>query len=261
MKPVREIDSHALSRVKFVCTDIDDTVTKNGKLGARAYTALWALTEAGVSVIPITGRPAGWCDLIARQWPVEAVIGENGAFAFYLEQSHLKHMYHPTVEPTDVRRKLDEVRSAVLEEIPGARVAKDQFSRMFDLAIDFREEPPDLGFDVAQQIASVCERFGAIAKISSIHVNTWFGTYSKLTMLEHYLSTRWNIDSEEQKKLVAFCGDSPNDEPLFSRFPLSCAVANIRPMLHLLNTKPKYVTSESHGEGFAELAEMVLKAR
>ncbi|MBT3276318.1 MAG: HAD-IIB family hydrolase, partial [Spirochaetales bacterium] len=173
MRPIQDIDKGTLSGIKFICTDIDDTLTRDGKLKPEAYQALWSLHDADLKVIPVTGRPAGWCDLIARQWPVDAVVGENGAFAFYLEDSFLNHMYFPAIASQESGRRLDELLDVIRKEIPECRVSKDQFSRKFDLAIDFCEEPPDLGFETAQRIAALCELHGATAKISSIHVNAW----------------------------------------------------------------------------------------
>ena len=45
--------------VRYILMDIDDTLTREGKLLASSYTALWKLKEAGLRVIPVTGRPAG----------------------------------------------------------------------------------------------------------------------------------------------------------------------------------------------------------
>jgi hypothetical protein len=132
---------------------------------------------------------------------------------------------------------------------------------LFDLAIDFREEPPDLGLEGAKKIAAICERMGAKAKISSIHVNAWFGDYSKAEMIEQYLQNVRGIDAIEQKEVVIYCGDSPNDAPMFGRFPLSCGVANIKQLIHLVDPPPAFVTQHSHGDGFAEIAQILLKAR
>ena len=82
MRPLEEMPAEARRDVAVVLTDIDDTLTDHGRLPARAYVALERLKLAGFIVAPITGRPAGWCDLIARQWPVDGVVGENGAFYF-----------------------------------------------------------------------------------------------------------------------------------------------------------------------------------
>ena len=261
MKPIQLLDRTDGARVQYVCTDIDDTLTRDGRLPSEAYSALWDLHDAGIRVIPVTGRPAGWCDLIARQWPVDGVVGENGALAFYMEDRHLRHLYHPSADREQAAKLLAGLRRRVLSEVAGSRVAKDQFSRMFDLAIDFREEPPDLGFEAAQRIASVCRDMGAQAKISSIHVNAWFGRYTKVDMLEHYLTHRRGLDPATQQRVVVYCGDSPNDEPMFERFELSCGVANITPMLHLIKHQPSYITQGEYGTGFAELADVILSSR
>ncbi len=79
----------ALARLRGLLCDIDGTITSDGRLSASAYAALEALQSAGLLVIPVTGRPAGWCDLIARFWPVAAVVGENGAF--YFRYDHATH--------------------------------------------------------------------------------------------------------------------------------------------------------------------------
>ena len=261
MQSIQELTRDKASKIRFVCTDIDDTLTKDGKLSAEAYQSLWQLFSSGIHVIPVTGRPAGWCDLIVRQWPVEGIVGENGAFVFFLEKGLLRRMYHPSVASGGVERKLEIVKQSVLLEIPEARIAKDQFSRMFDLAIDFREEPPDLGYETAVKISELCKRHGARARISSIHVNAWYGDYNKVDMLSHYLKTRWRVADQEQKTKVFYCGDSPNDEPMFERFPLSCGVANIRETEHLMTHTPAFICSKPFGAGFGEFAAVLLDKR
>lgn len=261
MKPISELPNGDARAISFVLTDIDDTLTQDGYLGSKAYAALWALHDAGLHVVPVTGRPAGWCDLIVREWPVDAVIGENGAFVYYRDPSggRIETFTHPSVVTRDVRSRLEEIRAAVLSEVPGTRVARDQFARLYDLAIDFREDPPFLSLEEAAKIKAVCERFGAQAKISSIHVNTWFGEYDKVRMAELFLAHRWDLSEREQTEQVLFCGDSPNDEPMFGRFPCACAVANIREYEHLLTHPPAFVAEHAHGEGFAEIASILLQ--
>jgi HAD superfamily hydrolase (TIGR01484 family) len=258
MRSIHEIGEKQRKTIRFVLTDIDDTLTRDGRLLSGAYAALWRLHNAGFRVIPVTGRPAGWCDLIARQWPVAGVVGENGAFVFYSENGKLSRMYHPTTDIETSREKLDAVRRAVLSRVEGARVAKDQFSRLFDLAIDFAEEEPRLPHESVVEIKEICEEFGAKAKISSIHVNTWFGEYDKLSMALVYLQRMWGIENEEAKDMVLYCGDSPNDVPMFRFFPLSCGMGNVRQWLHLMEWKPAYVTEKWYGDGFAETADVIL---
>ncbi len=260
MKHLTDAPQGAFAGVQFVLCDIDDTLTSGGKLSCEAYCALWQLHDAGLHVIPITGRPAGWCDMIVRQWPVDAVIGENGALVFHLVDEKLASFFHPSVDRNDLERRFAELERRVFAAVPGTRRAKDQFSRMFDLAIDFREEPPYLSYDDAERIRDVCEEAGAHAKVSSIHVNTWFGDYDKVGMAKLYLSEAYglNLDSPADNRKVAFCGDSPNDEPMFSFFERTCGVANFEPFLSTIVNKPAFVASKSHGAGFVEFATKVL---
>ncbi len=247
--------------VRYLLTDIDDTLTDHGKLPARSYDALWNLHDAGISVIPVTGRPAGWCDLICRQWPVAGVIGENGAFAFYLEEDRLQVLRHPSApEPHANRDRLDDIAREVYAAVPGTRPAKDQFSRLYDVAIDFREESPMLGLDAARNIKRRFEAHGAEARISSIHVNAWFGTHNKLSMAEHFLAEHFELDIRQakQNRQVVFCGDSPNDEPMFAAFHNSIGVANIVEYAADLRTEPRYVTEASCAAGFVEAALVLL---
>ncbi|MDR2484361.1 MAG: HAD-IIB family hydrolase [Treponema sp.] len=251
--------------IRFVLMDIDDTLTKEGKLPASSYKALWNLKEAGLKVIPVTGRSAGWCDLIAREWPVDGVIGENGALAFW-EEPHgrglpvLKAEYHPKAVRND-HPVLKRITERALEEIPGLRAAKDQFTRLFDVALDFAEEDPVLPLEAAQRVKAIAIEEGAAAKVSSIHVNIWMGMYNKLSMTEQFLANRFGWKAGIRDRDVIFVGDSPNDEPMFARFPLACGVANIRRYGGLIRHFPSFAASKECGEGFAEIAETILEKR
>jgi len=247
-------DKQAIRHIMF---DIDDTITTAGKVSADAYEALWALYDAGYYTIPVTGRPAGWCDSIIRMWPVKAIIGENGAFAYYYHEGQIRRFEHPSVASGNYRAKLDMIKNTVLEQVPGSRVAKDQFCRIYDLAIDFNEEPPHLGLEAAEQIRKICADMGAEAKISSIHVNTWFGSYDKLSMALLFFK---QICSEpEPQTCTLFLGDSANDEPMFRYFPYSCGVANIKDFIEYMEHLPTYVTHNESGAGFAEAVRHFLK--
>lgn len=258
MRPVAQMRPAEAARIRTVLFDIDDTVTTGGKLTAEAYAAMWALAGAGLCLIAVTGRPAGWCDLIIRQWPVLAVVGENGAFASYsLAGERPRTLTHPNALP-DAAERLTAVRDAVLAAVPGCRVAQDQFCRKYDLAIDFAEDQPRLPLSAAEEIRSTCEAHGARAKISSIHVNAWFGDYDKRSMAELFFR---EVLREDAYAHSIFFGDSPNDAPMFQAFPLSCAVANIAPFIGQMAYLPPYVTTLAGGAGFAEAAAHILALR
>lgn len=260
MQRIQDLTRETAGRIRYVLMDIDDTITTEGKLPADSYAALWCLHDAGLHVVPITGRPAGWCDLIARQWPVDGVVGENGALVFWEENGHIKRIYHERAISND-HAVLKRIEQRVLEEVEGTRVAGDQFGRMFDLAIDFAEEEPRLPISDAQRIKEICEQEGAVAKISSIHVNTWMGTYDKLSMASRFLALRFGYDDAKQVAEVIFFGDSPNDEPMFIHFPTSVGVANIADYAHLMRVLPAFTTSLKGGAGFAEGVAVLLERR
>ncbi len=258
MQPILNLTSESLSEVKYILHDIDDTITNGGKLLPESYGALWKLSRAGFQVIPVTGRPAGWCDLILREWPAAAVVGENGAFVDYWEGNERKRFFHPSVPKERLRDRLKQIEEACLREVPGCRVSKDQPYRVCDLAIDFNEDV-HLGMDAALKIKAICERFGAVAKISSIHVNTWFGDYSKVEMAELFMKEV--LHETDLEKKVVFFGDSPNDEPMFKRFPLSVGVANLAPFADQLTYLPAYITKGEGGLGFAEAADIIIRLK
>lgn len=264
MQPLTGAPRGMLAGVVAVLTDIDDTLTLHGRLPAEAFGALWKLKRAGIRVIPITGRPAGWCDLIARQWPVDGVVGENGAFYFRYCDNR-KTMIRVYAQSIAERRanseKLWTIAQRVLKDFPGSAIASDQAYREIDVAIDFCEDVPPLPLATAQRIADAFHAEGAAAKVSSIHVNAWFGTHDKLTMSRRFLSEVFDIDVEKNLKTIAYCGDSPNDAPMYAVFPLGIGVANIRPYARLMAHLPNYVTAGEGGHGFAEFADAVLQAR
>lgn len=249
-------------KVRVVLTDIDDTLTESGRLPAIAYQALENLHEAGLIVIPVTGRPAGWCDMIARQWPVDGVVGENGAFYFRYDQpaSRMirKYMKSRTERAAD-RERLNSLQSQIINLVPGSAIASDQAYREADLAIDFAEDVPPLPPATVKRIVEIFERQGATAKVSSIHVNGWFGGYDKLTTSLRMLFDEFGIDAESHREVIVFAGDSPNDAPMFGYFPNSVGVANVMHFKDSLPAAPTWVTTKPGGQGFAELASQLLK--
>jgi HAD superfamily hydrolase (TIGR01484 family) len=264
MQDLHALDRATLDRIRFVLTDIDDTVTTEGRLPAAAYDALERLQQAGLLVIPITGRPAGWCDMIARFWPVDAVVGENGAFYFSYDRKTLtmkRTYFAPAAERAENRGRLDAIRAKVLADVPGAAVASDQAYREADLAIDFCEDVQALPQSAIDHIVEIFHSAGAQAKVSSIHVNGWFGNYDKLVMTRVLMQEKFDIDLDASRDIVAFAGDSPNDEPMFAFFPVSIGVANVRDALHRFKSLPAYVTRGRGGAGFVEFADLLIASR
>jgi HAD superfamily hydrolase (TIGR01484 family) len=264
MTPLSDCPRAVLAAVKGVLTDIDETVSTESRLTAEAYGALEALKAAGLKVIPVTGRPAGWCDLIARFWPVDAVVGENGAFWMWHDagQGRLRTRFiQSDAERTEGRRRLEAVRQEVLQAVPGCGIASDQPYRLADLAVDFREDVPPLRRADIERIVAIFEKHGAHAKVSSIHVNGWFGDYDKLTTSRTMMAELFGVDLERDKEHWVFCGDSPNDSPMFGYFPNAVGVANVRTFADAMPALPRWVTTAHSGAGFVELARALIAAR
>ncbi len=264
MLPLEQFPLPARRAIIGVLTDIDDTLTSEGRLPAVAYGAMERLQAAGLLVIPITGRPAGWCDHIARMWPVDAVVGENGAFYFRHDPKARKLQKRFLMDEATRaanRARLVAVRERILKEVPGAGIASDQLYREADLAIDFCEDVPPLPDKAIDRILQIFEESGATAKASSIHVNGWFGSYDKLGMTRILMAEAFGIDLDAQREKFVFTGDSPNDQPMFGFFPHGVGVANVADFGDRISTPPTYITRARGGGGFAELADLLIAAR
>lgn len=260
--PVTDFNTEDIRQIEGVFFDIDDTFSAYGKIYPEAYQALWDLKKAGYKLVPITGRPAGWCDFIARMWPVDAVVGENGAFYYRVDEEQdkfIKRYIDDDDVRDDKRKKLLAIRDEILSTVPGTALASDQHYREADLAIDFCEDVPRLGWGSIDKISEIFTKHGATSKVSSIHVNGWFGDYSKLGMTKKLAAELWQIDLEKEKSKFVYLGDSPNDEPMFKFFPFSIGVNNVLNFVEKMSHFPAFVTSKEGSFGFAEAAEIIIQ--
>ncbi len=264
MRPLSAFAETDRRQIRGVLADIDETLTTDGALTSRAYGALERLHEAGLLCVPITGRPAGWCDHIARMWPVDAVVGENGAFYFryHAKKRELTRRFLLSeAERAANRERLDALARRILAEVPCVAIASDQPYRAADLAIDYCEDVERASDEAVERVLEIFRAEGATAKVSSIHVNGWFGDYDKLEMTRIMLSECFGIDLDADKESFVFIGDSPNDAPMFAAFPNSVGVANVEDFAGRIMSPPAYVTPSRAGAGFAELADALLAAR
>ena len=262
MDNISTMSKQELDEVKIILTDIDDTLTTNGRLKSNAYSALENLSNSGFIVIPVTGRCAGWCDHIARMWPVNGVVGENGAFFF--SYNHESKKMQQTYCQTSKERKenhlaLHDIKNSILKNVSGSALASDQDYRHTDLAIDFAEDVSILPTNKVNEIVNIAEKAGAIAKVSSIHVNCWIGNHNKLTTSLMTLKQTFGVNELDLQKKVLFIGDSPNDSMMFGYFKKSVGVANVIDFIDEIDETPKYITFKHSGEGFVELADCLLK--
>jgi HAD superfamily hydrolase (TIGR01484 family) len=263
MQPLSRFDPASLAALRGVLADLDETLTTHGRLTAGAYAALARLHAAGLLVVVVTGRSAGWCDHIARTWPVDAVVAENGGLYFLRRGHRVAKRY---VEPEPVRRKsgerLREALAAVLAAVPGAQAAADQAYRETDLALDWCEEVPRLSEDAVEKILEILRTAGARTTRSNIHVHGAFGDHDKLSTTALALREGFGIELAGAAEDFVFVGDSPNDAPMFRFFTrTSVGVANAAAFVDRLAPPPAFVTPSARGAGFVELADHLLDAR
>ena len=261
---IKNIDAAFCKRLSIFFADIDDTITTHGKLPATTFDAMWELKENGIKFVPVTGRPAGWCDMIARMWPVAGVVGENGAFYYSYDEANRKFIrrYVDSDEKrAESRKRLQHLRQRVLKEVPGCGIASDQEFRTADLAIDFCEDVKRLPQDQIDRICKIAAEEGTTAKVSSIHVNCWYGDYDKVSCFNTFINDFTGKTLEDLQEEIIFAGDSPNDEPMFKALHHSIAVANIKNFLDKITYKPRYITQKESGEGFYEAVQLILKKR
>ena len=264
LEPLARIDPAQAAAIHTLITDIDDTVTTDGRLTAHAYGALERARASGLRVIVTTGRPAGWCDHIARMWPVDAVVGENGALCYWYDAGQRKLRVRHSLDEAGLaanRGRIAEVAQAVLRAVPGTALASDQFCRLYDLAIDYCEDVPRIGEAGVAEVVRVMEAAGMTAKVSSIHVNGWFGRHDKLSMTRTLVRELWGLDLDADRARFAYAGDSPNDAPMFGHFPHAVGVANVHDFVGRIDALPRFVTRGRSGEGFAELVAQLVAAR
>jgi HAD superfamily hydrolase (TIGR01484 family) len=259
LRPLRQLPLSALRGLRGVLTDIDDTLTHQGTIEPEALDALQQLHRAGLPVIAITGRPAGWSEAFAMTWPVAAIVAENGAVMLRRDGNNLRRDF---VQDGAIRAanllRLRQCAGAVLAEVDGAALARDSAGRLTDIAIDHGEFAH---LDAAQieAVLGVMRRHGLEASVSSIHVNGWIGEHTKASGARWAVQQVLGVAFEPAQWL--FVGDSSNDQALFAAVPLSVAVANIERFVPQLQVLPAYVTPSPRGRGFAEVADRVLAAQ
>jgi len=258
-RPLRAAD---LSQVEGVFTDVDGTLTTSHRLSSTTVRALERLADAGLKLVLVTGRPAGWGEAWARTLPVDGVVVENGGLLFLRGPGgKLRKVYaeSPRVRESNRRRLVAEVTD-VLRQVPGARLSMDSAYTEVDLAVDYNEEAR-LGDAGAGRIEELLRARGVTAVRSSVHVNCWLGRFDKRSAVRRFMKLAWGLKPEPGEPRFVYVGDSFNDAPMFGEFALSIGVANVRRVLDRIDTPPAFITRAEEGRGFEELARALLAQR
>ena len=271
MLPLSTLSRPAARAASVVFTDIDGTITDPaGRIPSSVFDAMERLGAAGLDVVPVTGRPAGWCDMVARTWPVRGVVGENGGLAFHRAGDAARgpdarmirtYAQDPATRAAN-RERLTRLADQVLDAVPGTALASDQPYREFDIAVDFCEDVERLPEADIDRIVALLEEAGCNVKVSDIHVNAWFGAFDKASMCQRFGQDVLGLDlvGPDAGRAV-YLGDSPNDAPLFAVFPMAIGVANVRDLAHRMQTLPAFVTEGRGCVGFVEAADRLIALR
>lgn len=257
MRPLADAERGTFKNIRFVLTDMDDTLTLKGRLHAQTYSALERLQDAGIVVIPVTAAPAGWCDQMARMWPIDSVIGENGAFHFRRRSTDHKLtrvFWHDKAERERLSERLDVLLEDILLKEDEITLADHQPFRIS--AVAFSRPSNQAAED--RLVKAIQARGGAIT-INSIWVLASFGTYDKLKMSARILQQTFNVDAERDREAIAYVGDSINDAPMFGFFKHTIGVSTVIKDLPLMPVAPAWITNGPGGVGFVEASDCILR--
>jgi hypothetical protein len=258
VRPWADCDADRLSRVVGVLTDIDDTLSIEGRIPMGVVAALAALREAGLPTIAVTGRPLGWSVDVCGGLPLAATMAENGAVGLYAGGEIV--FAQPAEERAANAGRLAATAARILAAVPGATFSRDSPGRVTDIAIDHAEyahlEPAAI-----ERVVGLMREAGMEATVSSIHVNGWFGTHTKASGARDAVRRLFGRELDAERDRWVYVGDSTNDEPMFERFALSVGVANVLDFADRLVHWPAFVTRRERGLGFVEVAERLLAHR
>ena len=257
LRPLSELPVPA--NLLGVLTDIDDTLTTDGVVPDHVVAAIARLKDAGLKVVPITGRPVGWSVPFASAWPVDSIVAENGAVALRRNaQGSLDKLYQQDAEERASNfAKMQTVLEQIEATVPGAARATDSAGRECDIAVDHSEftNMPQAQID---QCVALMKAAGMNATVSSIHINVWFGEHNKLEGARWIVRELFDIDLDVTLGQWVYIGDSTNDQLMFQHMPHSVGVANIERFVPQLKHLPRYVTTAERGDGFVQLADQLL---
>ena len=253
MESLSQIKRAEINEIKVLLFDLDGTFVSDDRLRSSTLECLEKLRQKKIKRIAVTGRPAGWCDLIARWWPVNSVVGENGAFSYTISDGRIiRKTFDSSNSLSAHQKKLNILFDDIKSNFCDVHLAADQPFRQWDLALDISEEQ-DMDDDKVKAIYDFCISNGANAAISNIHLNVWYGNYNKLDMTLKILD-EWNLKEHE----CMYIGDSPNDSPMFNHFSFSVGVKSVLKYKDVMEHFPSYLTTEDSSEGFEELTKFIL---
>ena len=247
--PFRGFSPEEKSRIKYVISDVDDTITSGGRLLPEALAALYSIKESGRRIILLTGGSAGWADVYARQWPVDGVIAESGALMILNDNGVISYRTNPVIDEASYTAQ----KNSFLSKLPPSCLSSDQYARIYDIAVDKAK----ISDEEKATIIENAEKEGAYYSESSIHINIWFADYNKWLGLRYFMESCYGCSDEMLRHSSIYLGDGLNDQIIFREIPLSVGMNSVGRMRDRFEFLPAYITDNDGGLGFREVADSI----
>jgi HAD superfamily hydrolase (TIGR01484 family) len=250
--PLTPLDraNDALTNIHLIATDMDGTLTIGEKFTPELFEALQQLQQAGIKVIVVTGRSAGWVSAVNHYFPVFGAICENGGLFYHGEMAEY---LVDLPEIPEHRQQLATMFQRLQAQFPQLCPSSDNAFRLTDWTFDIT----GLGLTDLQTMAQLCAQSGWGFTYSTVQCHIKPLAQEKAHGLTQVLQTHFPQILRQQ---VVTVGDSPNDVSLFNPgiFPNSVGVANVLRYTDQLAHLPCFVTKLPEGRGFCELAHLII---
>lgn len=247
-QPLAQVDRSTLAQIQVLLTDIDGTMTREGRIPAEVVEWLPRLRDAGIEVVPCTGRSAGELLGLVRYLPgVARGMAENGGILVVADQPLL-----PLRPPVD-RSQLAVAAESLGQHAGPWQLAPCSFARITDQAWErgSRSEAQ------LQLLRTAAEALGLELTWSSVHIHLTMAPPDKGAGALQVLVSEGVIPAR-----VAAIGDAANDEGLWvaGRFGLQVGTADVEQVWPLLRHRPTIRVGRA-ALGWLELARALVAAR
>jgi len=245
--------SPGLAQIKLVATDMDGTLTRRGFFTGDLLRGLERLHQAGVPVVIVTGRSAGWVQGVAHYLPIAGAMAENGG-VYFAGVNASAELLTDLPDVSTHRQGLAQLFERLRQQWPGLQPSWDNPFRLTDWTFDITGlTQMDL-----DQLGQTCQAAGWGFTYSTVQCHLFKPGQSKAEGLLRVLGQHFPQISPPQ---VVTVGDSPNDESLFNRavFPHGVGVANIKDYGERLTHRPAYIATGAEVDGFLELVNLLVE--
>jgi HAD superfamily hydrolase (TIGR01484 family) len=252
-RPLQSLTSGQLKNIRLIATDMDGTLTKDGKFTPQLLATFAALTEMNITILIVTGRSAGWVSGLAEYLPIQGAIAENGGL-FYRTNHPVEYLVE-IADRRSHRQALQQMFQTLQQAFPKIQESSDNLFRITDWTFDVA----GLDRNALKEMGDRCHTQGFGFTYSTVQCHIRLPQQDKAVGLMQVLKQFPDLSMDQ----VITVGDSPNDESLFERdrFPISVGVANVQHYLKDLNHQPSYMTDGFEADGFCELGELIRRSR